>query len=180
MAARKKNQKRAPLRPPAKAAPGRSWRIGVADTTFARFDMGRAVLDQWQKMGARVEPERYTVPGFKDLPVACKKLIEEKGCDAVIALGMAGSAPIDQVCAHEASTALQQVQLATNRHVIECFVHTPEARDDADLAHLMERRAREHAENVYWILEDPKRLEAGAGQGLRQGRDDEGPASTRE
>lgn len=138
--------------------------------------MAASVLDQWARMGARVDPVRSTVPGFKDLPVACKKLLEERGCDAVIALGMAGGAPIDQVCAHEASTALQHVQLATNRHIIECFVHTPEARDDADLAALMDRRAREHAENVYWILEDPRRLTEGAGKGLRQGREDEGPA----
>lgn len=139
--------------------------------------MGAAVLDQWAKIGARVEPVRYTVPGFKDLPVACKILLERRKCDAVIALGMAGRAPIDELCAHEASQGLQQVQLATNKHVIECFVHTPEARDDADLASLMDARAREHAENVYFLLEDPGRLQNAAGQGLRQGRADEGAVS---
>ncbi len=146
----------------------------MADTTFARFDMGASVLDQWAKIAAKVEPVRYTVPGFKDLPVACKILIEERTCDAVIALGMAGRAPIDQLCAHEASQGLQHVQLATNKHVIECFVHTPEARDEGDLASLMDARAREHAENVYYLLEDPSRLQNAAGQGLRQGRPDEG------
>ncbi len=146
----------------------------MADTTFARYDMAASVLDAWRQMGAKVEPVRYTVPGFKDLPVACKKLLEERGCAAVIALGMAGRAPIDELCAHEASQGLQQVQLATNKHVIECFVHTPEARDERDLAALMDSRAREHAENVYHLLADPKRLERGAGKGLRQGRADEG------
>ena len=136
--------------------------------------MGASVLDQWAKIGARVDPVRYTVPGFKDLPVACKILLERRKCDAVIALGMAGGAPIDELCAHEASQGLQHVQLATNKHVIECFVHTPEARDEADLAALMDARAREHAENVYYLLEDPPRLQAAAGQGLRQGRADEG------
>src|SRR5689334_12482475 len=160
--------------PAARPKRAREWRIGVADTTFARFDMAGAVLDQWAKIGARVEPVRYTVPGFKDLPVACKILLEKRKCDAVIALGMAGRAPIDELCAHEASQGLQQVQLATNKHVIECFVHTPEARDDGDLAALMDARAREHAENVYYLLDEPSRLQHAAGQGLRQGRADEG------
>jgi len=154
---------------------GRRFRIGVADTTFARFDMARSVLDEWKSVGAAVDPVRYTVPGFKDLPVACKVLLEERGCGAVIALGMAGRAPIDQLCAHEASLGLQQVQLQTGKHIIECFVHTPEARDDEDLAVLMDRRSREHALNVYYLLSDPRRLTRAAGRGLRQGRDDEGP-----
>lgn len=141
--------------------------------------MAASVLGEWAKTGARVEPVRYTVPGFKDLPVACKILLERRRCDAVIALGMAGGAPIDELCAHEASQGLQQVQLATNKHVIECFVHTPEARDDRDLAELMDQRAREHALNVYYLLEDPSRLEAAAGGGLRQGRADEGPVKTK-
>ncbi len=146
----------------------------MADTTFARFDMARSVLDAWTKAGAAVDPVRYTVPGFKDLPVACKILIEERGADAVIALGMAGRAPVDQLCAHEASLGLQQVQLQTGKHIIECFVHTPEARDDNDLGQLMDRRAREHALNVYHLLADPRRMARGAGTGLRQGRQDEG------
>lgn len=141
--------------------------------------MAASVLDQWKRIGARVEPVRYTVPGFKDLPVACKILLEQRGCGAVIALGMAGGAPIDELCAHEASLGLQQVQLATGKHVIECFVHTPEARDEADLADLMDRRAREHAQNVYDLLAAPHKLQRKAGQGLRQGRDDEGPVDRR-
>ncbi len=119
------------------------------------------------------------MPGFKDLPVACKILLEKRGCVAVIALGMAGPAPIDELCAHEASLGLQQVQLSTGKHIIECFVHTPEARDERDLADLMNRRAREHALNVYYLLADPKRLARRAGTGLRQGRDDEGALSPR-
>lgn len=139
--------------------------------------MAASAVDELKRIGARAAVVRYTVPGFKDLPVACKILVEERGCDAVLALGMAGGAPIDQVCAHEASTGLQNVQLATNRHIIECFVHTPEARDEADLAVLMDRRAREHAQNVYYILAEPERLLRNAGGGLRQGRDDEGAVS---
>lgn len=141
--------------------------------------MAASVVDEWRRTRARVEPVRYTVPGFKDLPVACKILLEERGCQAVIALGMAGRAPIDELCAHEASLGLQQVQLSTGKHIIECFVHTPEARDERDLADLMDRRAREHALNVYYLLAAPKRLVRRAGTGLRQGRDDEGALSPR-
>lgn len=148
--------------------------IGVADTTFARVDMGGFAIDELRKTGTGFKTERYTVPGVKDLPVAAKKLIEERGCDVVIALGMPGAKQIDKTCAHEASTGLIQVQLQTNAHVIEVFVHEDEAKDDKELAWLAERRAREHAVNAYDLVFRPERLEANAGKGLRQGFDDAG------
>ena len=150
-------------------------RIGVADTTFARVDMGAAAIDELRNTGTGFKVERYTVPGIKDLPVAAKKLLEERGCDIVIALGMPGAQAIDKTCAHEASTGLISLQLATRRHVIEVFVHEDEAEDAKGLAWLAERRAREHAVNAYDLLFRPERLEANAGKGLRQGFDDAGP-----
>ena len=95
--------------------------IGIADTTFARYDMAGAAINEMKNTGrgGGFRIERYTVPGIKDLPVACKKLIEEKGCDIVMALGMPGAAEKDKVCAHEASTGLIQVQVLTNTHIIE-------------------------------------------------------------
>jgi riboflavin synthase len=150
-------------------------KIGVADTTFARVDMGGFAVDQLKATGTGFKVERCTVPGVKDLPVAAKKLIEERGCDIVIALGMPGAQPIDKVCAHEASTGLIQVQLMTNRHVIEVFVHEDEASNARELAFLAERRSREHAVNAYDLLFRPERLAKNAGKGLRQGFDDAGP-----
>lgn len=150
-------------------------RIGVADTTFARVDMGGFAVDELKSVGTGFKVERYTVPGVKDLPVAAKKLLEERGCDIVIALGMPGKEPIDKTCAHEASTGLIQVQLMTNKHVVEVFVHEDEARDEKELAWLAERRAREHAINAYDLLFRPERLERNAGKGLRQGFEDVGP-----
>jgi len=150
-------------------------RIGIADTTFARFDMGGAAIQELKSMGTGFEIVRYTVPGVKDLPVACKKLIEEKGCEIVIALGMPGPKAIDKQCAHEASTGLIQCQLMTNRHIIEVFVHADESQDAKTLAWLAERRAREHARNAYHLLFKPEELVRNAGKGLRQGYEDEGP-----
>ncbi|MCQ5376358.1 MAG: riboflavin synthase, partial [Methanomassiliicoccales archaeon] len=118
---------------------------------------------------------RYTVPGIKDLPVACKKLFDEQKCDIVIALGMPGGKPIDKTCAHEASLGLIQCQLLTNRHVIEVFVHEDEAPDEKTLAWLADRRAREHALNAYNLLFRPEVLMKNAGKGLRQGYEDVGP-----
>ena len=86
-------------------------KIGIADTTFARYDMGRSAIDQLQRTGTGFTIVRYTVPGFKDLPVACKKLLEEQGCDIVMALGMPGPMEKDKMCAHEASTGLMLAQL---------------------------------------------------------------------
>ena len=149
--------------------------MGIADTTFARYDMGKAAIDEL-KRHASVRVERYTVPGIKDLPVACKKLIEERGCDIVMALGMPGSKPVDKTCAHEASMGIIYCQLMTNRHVIEVFVHEDEAADGRALAALMDKRTREHALNVVKLLFDSRALEREAGTGQRQGYEDAGPA----
>ena len=150
-------------------------KIGIADTTFARVDMGRIAADEIRKH-ASVGLERYVVPGIKDLPVACKKLIEERGCDLVMALGMPGGAAKDKVCAHEASQGLILCQLMTNRHIIEVFVHEDEAKDAKELAWLMEQRTREHAVNAVRLALRPKDLEKLAGTGQRQGFEDVGPA----
>ena len=149
-------------------------RIGVVDTTFARVDMGGFAVDELKKTGTGFKVERRTVPGVKDLPVEAKKLIEESGCDIVMALGMPGKEEIDKVCAHEASTGLIQVQLMTNKHIIEVFVHEDEARNEKELAWLAERRSREHAINAYNLLFKPERLSRSAGKGLRQGYEDVG------
>ncbi len=150
-------------------------KIGIVDTTFARYDMGSAAEDELRKMGNGFKIIRRTVPGVKDLPVAAKKLIEEDGCDIVIALGMPGPKPIDKQCAHEASLGLIYAQLMTNTHIIEVFVHEDEARDERELAWLAERRAREHAQNAYWMLFKPEKLRKMAGTGQRQGFEDAGP-----
>jgi len=149
-------------------------RIGIADTTFARVDMARAAISAIKKE-ASVEIIRYTVPGIKDLPVAAKKLLEEQGCDIVMALGMPGSAEKDRMCAHEASTGLIAAQLMTNRHIIEVFVHEDEAQDERTLAWLAERRAAEHALNAVRLLFYPEKLARMAGTGQRQGYEDAGP-----
>jgi riboflavin synthase len=150
-------------------------RVGVADTTFARVNMGAIAVDEL-KRHTSVSIERSTVPGIKDLPVACKKLLEERGCDIVMALGMPGGAEKDRLCAHEASQGLILCQLMTNHHIIEVFVHEDEAKDDRELAWLAEQRTREHAINAIKLLLHPADLVRDAGTGQRQGFTDAGPA----
>ncbi len=150
-------------------------KIGVVDTTFARYDMAKAAIDELKKNAANIKIERYTVPGVKDLPVAAKKLIEEKKCDIVMALGMPGKEAIDKQCAHEASLGLIAVQLLTNKHIIEVFVHEDEAKDEKELRWLADRRTREHALNVVSLLFNPEQLTKKAGTGQRQGFEDAGP-----
>jgi riboflavin synthase len=149
-------------------------RIGIADTTFARFDMAEAAISELQSIATGFKIIRYTVPGIKDLPVACKKLFEEHTCDIVIALGMPGPKPIDKQCAHEASTGIIHAQLLCNKHIIEVFVHEDEAPTDKELAWLANRRAREHARNVIDLLFHPDNLTKHAGHGLREGFEDAG------
>ena len=149
-------------------------RIGIADTTFARIDMAKFVIDTIRK-NSDAKIVRYTVPGFKDLPVACKKLIEEDKCDIVIALGMAGPKPIDEQCAHEASLGLQQAQLMTNRHILEVFVHASEAKKEKELYEIAKNRTEKHALNALALLKSKTELTKYSGMGRRQGKQDEGP-----
>jgi len=150
-------------------------RIGIADTTFARYDMAGAAIHELQSLSPDIKIVRYTVPGIKDLPVACKKLFDEQHCDIAMALGMPGSEPIDKQCAHEASTGLIHTQLLCTKHIIEVFVYEDETTSDKELAWLTEKRTREHARNVIDLLFHPEHLSKNAGKGLRQGFKDVGP-----
>ncbi|MBI4452204.1 riboflavin synthase [Candidatus Woesearchaeota archaeon] len=148
-------------------------KIGIADTTFARVDMASFAIEVIRK-NSKADIERYTVPGFKDLPVACKILIEKYKCDIVIALGMAGPKPIDKQCAHEASLGLQQAQLMTNRHILEVFVHMDEAKTEKEIYDIAKNRTEKHALNALELLKSKTSLAKYAGTGRRQGKQDEG------
>ena len=115
-------------------------RIGICDTTFARYDMGAAAIDELKKNASDIKIIRVTVPGVKDLPVASKKLIEEEHCEIVMALGMPGPMQKDKMCAHEASTGLIRAQLMTNTHILEVFVHEDEEEDPVELKKLADKR----------------------------------------
>ena len=149
-------------------------RIGIADTTFARIDMAQFAIAAIRR-NSNAKIVRYTVPGFKDLPIACKKLLEEDKCDIAIAFGMAGPMPIDAQCAHEASLRLQQAQLMANKHILEVFVHANEAKKEKDLYEIAKNRAEKHALNAIALLKGKTELTKYAGKGRRQGRENEGP-----
>jgi len=153
-------------------------RIGVVDTMFARFNMGQAAYDELASIegfGTKFTVLTKTVPGFKDLAVAAKNLIEKDGCAIVVALGMPGSAPIDKQCAHEAAQGIMMAQLLTSTPILEVFVHEDEAEDPRVLASVFDNRSRDHARNAYWMLFEPEQLRQRAGQGIRQGFDHAGP-----
>ena len=153
-------------------------RIGVVDTMFARYDMGAEAVDELEAcpgFGVTFDVVRRTVPGFKDLAVECKRLIETEGCHIVVALGMPGRAAIDEVCAHEASQGLMQAQLMTSTHILEVFVHENEEDDPEKLAAVCVDRSRKHALNAYWMLYEPEQLVRRAGRGVRQGYENAGP-----
>jgi riboflavin synthase len=149
-------------------------KIGIADTTFARVNMADFAIDVIKK-NSEHEIERYTVPGFKDLPVACLRLFEDYNCDIVMAFGMCGPEQIDKQCAHEASTALQNVELKVKKHIIEVFVHMDEANDDKELYEIAKNRAEKHALNALELLKSKTALTKYAGIGRRQGKENEGP-----
>jgi len=154
-------------------------RIGVADTTFARVDMARFAVDRLKASGTGFRIERTTVPGIKDLPVACRKLFRERSVDLCLALGMPGKAEYDKTCAHEASLGLILTGVLEAKPIVECFVFEGEADGPRALERLAQRRAEEHAENAYSLLYHPERLARHAGEGLRQGFEDAGPVRRR-
>lgn len=150
-------------------------KIGIVDTTFARYDLAKDAIDEVKKTITGIKIIRRTVPGVKDLPVACKKLLEDEDCDIAMAFGMPGREEIDKTCAHEASQGIIQAQLMTNKHILEVFVHEDEAEDEKELAKLCENRAREHALNLVNLLFHPEKLTRKAATGQREGGPDAGP-----
>jgi riboflavin synthase len=158
-------------------------KIGIVDTTFSRINMGKIAIEELEKIKEqtkyKIDYIRKTVPGIKDLAVECQILFEKHNCDIVIALGMIGLSDIDEVCAHEASSAIQQVMIKNSKHIIEVFVHSKESYknnkfDEKDFYLLTENRVRKHVWNAVWLIKDPQKLIENAGKGIRQGREDEG------
>jgi riboflavin synthase len=150
-------------------------KIGVVDTTFARVDMASYAVRALQGRGTGFKIVRRTVPGIKDLPVACRRLFSEEGVDLCLVLGMPGKAEYDKTCAHEASMGLLFTGVLEAKPILECFVFEGEARDDRELETLARRRAEEHALNAYAMVFRPQELARRAGAGLRQGFADAGP-----
>ena len=149
-------------------------KIGIVDTTFARLNMGKIAIDEIKSNITNFKLFRVTVPGIKDLPVACKRLFDINDCDIIMALGMPGSKPIDKQCAHESSIGLINTQILCNKHIIEVFIHEDEANSEKELAWLVENRVREHVLNVIDLLFYPDNLIKKAGKGLREGFKDAG------
>ena len=149
-------------------------KIGVVDTTFARIDMASYAVRALAGRGTGFKVIRATVPGIKDLPVACRQLFLD-GADLCLALGMPGKAEYDKTCAHEASLGLMFTSVLTAKPVVECFVFEGEASGPKELATLARKRAEEHALNAYAMLFRPRDLARHAGEGLRQGFPDVGP-----
>ncbi len=150
-------------------------KIGVADTTFARVDMARYAVRALQGRGTGFKVVRRTVPGIKDLPVACRRLFLEDRVDLCLALGMPGKAAYDKTCAHEASLGLMFTGVLEGKPIVECFVFEDEATGEKELEALSRRRAEEHALNAYALLFRPQDLARQGGGGLRQGFPDVGP-----
>jgi riboflavin synthase len=144
-----------------------SFRIGIADTMFARGDMG-GLAEKTIREKSDHQIIRYTVPGVKDLPIACKLLFKDHNCDIVIACGYVGAEAVDKVCGHEASSAIQDVQLKEKKHIIEVFVHEDEG-TDRKLVQIMHNRVVKHALNALELLKGPSALQEKAGSGERQG-----------
>ncbi len=143
---------------------------------FSRADMAAFALKVLEESAQPITIERMTVPGVKDLPVACQRLFEEKKCDIVMAFGFIGKERIDQVCGHEASLSIQAVQLKTGKHILEVFVHEDEA-VEPELVSIIQNRCEKHAQNAIDLLFFPEKLMARAGTGERQGKENAKPLS---
>jgi len=136
--------------------------------------MAASAIDELRAQGTGFSIERYTVPGIKDL-AAGARILFDRGCDLVLALGMVGRQPVDKDCALAADFGLQFVQAQLGKHILGVMVHEDEAEEEAQLARLFDRRTREHAINAYDLLFRPEAIRARAGTGQREGFDDAGP-----
>jgi riboflavin synthase len=141
--------------------------------------MASAAVDELRKQGGGFIIDRYTVPGIKDL-AAGARILFDRGCELVLALGMVGRQPVDKDCALAADVGLQFVQARLGKHILGVMVHEEEASTEAELARLFDRRTREHAVNAYDLLFRPGAMRARAGTGQREGFADAGPLGVRD
>src|SRR5256885_10494822 len=137
--------------------------------------MACAAINELRKKGKSFTIEWHAVPGIKDL-AAGARILFDRGCDLVMALGMVGRQPVDKDCALAADFGLQAVQAQIGKHILGVMVHEEEASDEAELAGLFDRRTRAHAANAYDLLFRPAAIRARAGTGQREGFADAGPA----
>ena len=150
-------------------------KVGIADTTFARVDMARYAVRALRGRGTGFRVVRRTVPGIKDLPVACRQMYRDEQVDLCLALGMPGRADLDRTSAEVASQGLMLTGVLEGKPIVECFVYEAEATGAAELETLARRRAEAHALNAFSMLFRPQDLARHSGQGVRQGFADAGP-----
>lgn len=149
------------------------YTVGITDTMYAQYDMGGLAIGTIEE-NSDVDIERYTVPGYNEQPLAARRLIEEHGCDIVIAVGMASPYMHNKTYLQRASEGFQQVALDTDTHVLEVFVHIDEAKGPEELVETLEDRVVEHSKNALDLLEGKETLTPRAGKGIRQGSSDAG------
>ena len=150
--------------------------VGVADTTFARVDMGSVAVRVLERLLPGYRIVRHTVPGIKDLPGAARRLFQ-MGCDGVITLGWVGSREADRLSYLAASIGLILVEVLEGKPLIDVTVHEDEAPGDPEgLRRIALDRVEKHARNLALLLKHgPEALVPMAGKGLRQGYEDAGP-----
>jgi len=149
-------------------------RIGVIDTTFSNIDTASIAIKEIKRLANQVTIRRYTVPGLRDIPLACKILIEREKCGIVLATGMVSRKGAEKQVENQAVQGIMMVQLQTGRHVITAFFDEHETRDKTKLYTIVVDRVRKHAQNSLKLLAVPESLTDYAGLGLRQGGKDVG------
>ena len=150
-------------------------KIAVVDTTFARVDMAKYVIEEIKRLDPNIEITRITVPGIKDLPGAAKRAISQYNCDGVITLGWVGKEFVDKLSYVATSIGLMIVGIMTDKVIIDVTIHEDESDDPKNLKKIAEDRSRKHARNLVFMLKNPEYLSKFAGRGLRQGYGDVGP-----
>jgi riboflavin synthase len=149
-------------------------RIGVIDTTFSNIDTASIAIKEIKRLANQVTIRRYTVPGLRDIPLACKILIEREKCGIILATGMVSRKGAEKQVENQAVQGIMMVQLETGRHVITAFFDEHETRDKTKLYKIVVDRVRKHAQNSLKLLAVPESLTDFAGLGLRQGGKDVG------
>ncbi|MDG6990995.1 MAG: riboflavin synthase [Nitrososphaerota archaeon] len=149
-------------------------RIGLVDTTFSRIDTASIAIKEIKRLASKVTIRRYTVPGIRDTPLACKLLIERQRCGVVLVTGMVSRKGIEKQIENQAVQGIIMVQLHTNKHVITAFFDEDEARDRRKLYGIVLDRVRKHSQNALKLLALPASLTDYAGFGIRQGVRDVG------
>lgn len=144
--------------------------LGVVDTVNSRYDAGaHAERILGDERGVTVR--RETVPDCSNLPLGCKRLVEDAGCDLVLALSVLENRRLPKTALRATYDKLLDVETETDTPILKVFAYEDEMRSADDVLELVENRIASYCADALAVVDESTDLTDAAGRGGWPGDD---------